>query len=472
MALITCILLMLLAPFKKTYCEKCPPNKYVQINYEEKLINCEQVETVPSTLDSDGPVEVNLLFKQLSFSFDDAKDEIMVELLLSYIWTDKGLTWKPVDYDGIETVTILSHEMCTTIPFLKHHDSRTNGVNDYEIGSFFCELNYHGRVSCHQIATYKSLCFTNLTNWPFDAQQCIFYFGFWDCKNTTVLFRYKLVEDIRKDLYDAYNSAGWHIYNSQIVNNENPNETYQISLILNLKRVAEDLASTIFLPIFLSCVLTVMSLTLNLDNNRLMLCCLSLLIHFRTLLDVRLAWAPKVLVGPLTLTLTRWEIEKSNTGEENADAEWFDLASLLNHFCLCLFVLVYLVLLVIYLPRNTHKRLGEHINIEVSKKKEAVSSFFIPNHITLFIRIIPNHITLFNFVSSGNPCKTLLGVLLINFTVEQVEIFMPSSSTVEQIVEEAEYQNARMSNRRKTNCQTVKAVDVKMPNYHLRETHK
>ncbi|KAI5652035.1 reverse transcriptase (RNA-dependent DNA polymerase) domain-containing protein [Phthorimaea operculella] len=348
MALITWVLLFLLTSLKKSNCADCPTNRYGEINYEEKLRNhfvrdCEKVISSPPPNHSGDakPVEVaasnddqssffpvtcgvkhgcvlapklftlhclrrsphvfnlarfkarikvshaliteamyadDLCFfaespkglQQLTTVFHHACCIFRLEISVkrhknAAFWPNiairpKAITWKPVDYGGLETVTILSHYMWT--PFLMHHNSRTNDIYEYEKGSFFksfyltCSSSVHGTVN----------------------EEC--------CQFIPIMFMNAIVEAKRKDLYDAYNSAGWHIYNSQIVNNENPNETYQISLILNLKRVAEDLACTIFIPILLSSVLTVMTFTLNLDNNRLLLCCLSLLIHFWTLLDV------------------------------------------------------------------------------------------------------------------------------------------------------------------------------------------
>ncbi|KAI5631847.1 neurotransmitter-gated ion-channel ligand binding domain-containing protein [Phthorimaea operculella] len=407
MSLVTWILL--LSVLKLYLCENCLVDRYGQINDEEKIRkhlikDCELTINRPPNTGSDKPVKVFLNMRQLSFSFDEQKETIYIQLLLFFNWIDTRLMWKPKDYGGIESVSVSSKYMWT--PLLRHYNAKQDDYYDVAFPDFDCEIIYQGSIFCSPRNTYDAPCSTDLSNWPFDVQQCNFDFGNWDGKNTTA---FKFVGHDRErelegmDPFDAYNSAGWQIYSFEVVDNGDENKIEQLTIVLNLKRVAEGLASTLFIPVLLSCLLTIVSFMLRLDNNRLLLSCLSLQIHFWTLLQISYeipkhsSDSPSVLLflrmstvltslsivltlhlkyililkKPISLwmksvlnfvqdskynkfILPRWKNEDTNTSEENEQVNWFDYASVLNHFCLCLFVLLYLILLVIYIPRVTN----------------------------------------------------------------------------------------------------------------------
>ncbi|XP_055333973.1 acetylcholine receptor subunit alpha-like 1 isoform X2 [Paramacrobiotus metropolitanus] len=138
----------------------------------------------------------------------------MTNVWLRQQWKDYRLTWDPKEYDGIETIQILSDTLWTPDIVLYN-----NADGNYEITlKTRAVVRYTGELIWEPPAIYRSYCMIFVEYFPYDEQTCRLKFGTWsyDGFKINLLPLHGYVDDNTTipdgmDLSEYYLSIEWDI---------------------------------------------------------------------------------------------------------------------------------------------------------------------------------------------------------------------------------------------------------------------
>lgn len=233
-------------------------------------------------------VTVKIRFALKYISFDALEETFTVHSWVAMTWKDEYLTWNPSCYGNIKELQVQSHSIWTPQMALFNADASI-----YESDVFYttCLVDNVGTVTCVPHLTHSGICRTSLRSWPYDVQNCTFYFGSWMHTGEQVNFTFYRTRPIVLD--DFQDGPGWKLLN---VTNERlpgsyssyPSSTYpMLKYTFMLKREAAGPAAIVVIPSIVIVLITVISLILDVkDCTRLFLLCFSLFNHFTFLMQI------------------------------------------------------------------------------------------------------------------------------------------------------------------------------------------
>lgn len=398
---------------------ECPPSRKQEPNDETKLLRdlrCGYVSENRPVKNYRNTVEVKVRLSIKYMSFDSLEEIFTIHSWVAMVWKDEYLIWTPSDYGDIKEIQMESHTIWTPSMSLFNADAAS-----YPTDSFYstCMVNNEGTVTCVPHVSHSGICQTSLRRWPYDVQNCTFYFGSWMHSGEQVNFTLYPTQAVILD--DYHDGPGWKLLNVDSVRLPGkysccPNDTHPIlKYTFVLKREAAGPAAIVIVPSIVVVLLTLTSLLMDVkDNTRLMLACFSLFGHFTFLTEIgydipkHSTGTPIILLflrDSMILTLTSilvtlllmalrkrtvpapsWivkvvhlvsrgpgkyvmftEFEAYNAGdikiltedgagsnsneeEQNASANWLQFANLINSCVFIISVLVYLILIINYIP--------------------------------------------------------------------------------------------------------------------------
>lgn len=384
-------------------CEDCVlDNSSKDSSFEYQLLEdlkCNYDEDLPPKTNNSEPIIVDVKFfpKTAKFSSDEEVFNIYTWVVL--IWNDQRLSWDPKKYDNITKTEIMSYRIWT--PGLRLFNTADN--TDYDFLYTLCRVRYTGKVVCYPKLLYQTFCSTDLQNWPYDTQSCIFNFGEWGrtATHTKVKFTFNSSKGIGM-LGNQY-LMGWTVvsYNQT----EDYNKTEQLMVTFGLVRQSELLGAIIVVPSIIILSLTLVSSLLFVNNElRPGLLYFSLWLHYIVLNNISYMLpkhsrnVPKILLftrGSLLLTCTsvlltfilkvlrkrkvppplfvslsnnyvnnsfmkyllwpKWEAEinyltLSEEVERKATEDWNDFTNLVNTAFIIICTIVYLCMFLVFMP--------------------------------------------------------------------------------------------------------------------------
>lgn len=414
---ITFLVITFLAIFGFAWSYDCPKNREEADHYEAKLhkdLFCAYDYNYRPVKDHRSSVNVSVRFALKYLSFDALEETFTVHSWVAMKWKDEYLTWDPNDYGNITELQVESHEIWTPRMALYNADAAV-----YQTDQIYttCLLEKNGNVTCVPHIPHSGICRTSLTYFPYDQQNCTLYFGSWMHTGEQINFNFFKSSPVLLDNYQ--NGPGWkllRVANERLPGNYEccPNVTYpMLRYTFVLKRESAGLAAIIVIPSTVIIVITMVSLLLDVkDNKRLALQCFSLFGHFTFLSEMGYA-VPKhgadtpvlllfirdsmvVTLVSILLTLLLMSLrkrvqqvplwlkslstlvtsglgryvvftefdpsdveDKRNLSENEPDerssrakADWINLANILNSAVFIIFVIVYIVLVSVYIPKD------------------------------------------------------------------------------------------------------------------------
>lgn len=385
------------------FCEDCVlDNSSRDSSFEYKLIEDLQcnfnTDLSPKTNNSE-PIVVNVKFfpKTAKFSKDEELFNVYSWVIL--IWNDYRLIWDPEKYGSIKKTEIMSYKIWT--PGLRLFN--TADTTDYDFLYTMCLVRYTGKVVCYPKLLYQTFCKTDLQNWPYDTQSCIFRFGEWT--RSVARTKVKFTFGNRKGIGMLGNEylTGWTVvsYNQT----EDYNKTEQLIVTFGLEREAALLSTIIVIPSVIVLLLTLISSLLFVNNEArlgllyfnlwlhyillnnisymlpkhsrnvpkillftrgsLLLTCISVLLTFVLKIFRKRKLPPPLFVSSLNshvsnsfmkqLLWPKWEAEinfftLSEEIERKAAEDWNDFTNLVNTAFIITCVIVYLCLFLLFMP--------------------------------------------------------------------------------------------------------------------------
>ncbi|CAK1548272.1 unnamed protein product [Leptosia nina] len=286
------VLLLILVSFvPRTIIADCSADRGdVEMHQEAKLHHdiLQSYNTYRPVKDHKTTVTVKIRFALKYISFDPLEEIFTVHSWVAMTWKDEYLNWDPTCYDNIKELQIESHEIWTPRMSLFNADASM-----YPSDSIYttCLLDSDGTVTCVPQVAHSGICRSSLRSWPYDIQNCTFYFGSWMHTGEQVNFTFYKNKPVVLD--DYQNGPGWKLLN---VTNDRlpgsysccPNSTYpMLKYTFMLKREAGGPAAIVVIPSVVIVLLTVISLLLDVkDCTRLFLLCFSLFSHFTFLSEI------------------------------------------------------------------------------------------------------------------------------------------------------------------------------------------
>ncbi|CAH1237775.1 CHRNA3 [Branchiostoma lanceolatum] len=113
----------------------------------------------------------------------DEKNQVLTtSVWLKQRWDDYKLTWNPDDYDGVKYLKIPPDMIWVPDVLLYNNADGRFDVSSYTWAKVF----FNGTVEWIPAGIYKSYCFVDVTNFPFDRQTCKMKFGTWTYDYTLI----------------------------------------------------------------------------------------------------------------------------------------------------------------------------------------------------------------------------------------------------------------------------------------------
>ncbi|KAM3869042.1 neuronal acetylcholine receptor subunit alpha-10-like [Diretmus argenteus] len=126
--------------------------------------------------DTDHVINVTLQITLSQIIDMDERNQILTTYLwIRQVWTDAYLTWRPEDYDGLDTIRIpSSYVWRPDIVLYNSADDQFSSAMETNV-----VIDYNGQIMWDQPAITKSSCSVDVAYFPFDVQQCRLTFGSW-----------------------------------------------------------------------------------------------------------------------------------------------------------------------------------------------------------------------------------------------------------------------------------------------------
>ncbi|CAM9765987.1 unnamed protein product [Lampetra fluviatilis] len=134
------------------------------------------------------------------------------QVLTAYIWyrqrwTDEFLQWDPVQYDGIEQISIPTNNIW--VPDIMISEFVDVGKSP-DIGYVY--LSYNGTVMNYKPLQVVSACSLDIYSFPFDVQNCTLTFTSWlHTSNDINLTLWRTPEEIKEDKSIFLNFGEWEL---------------------------------------------------------------------------------------------------------------------------------------------------------------------------------------------------------------------------------------------------------------------
>ncbi|KAG5872522.1 hypothetical protein JTB14_004396 [Gonioctena quinquepunctata] len=208
------------------------------------------------------------------FTYEIYDSVLSLDTWLTVVWKDQHLTWNPAEHESIKYLHLHTNEIWT--PDLSVYNMASQGSDPSLIGDAKCLVTSKGQVQCVIPTRIDILCVPNLTNYPFDTQNCTIRFGSWVHKGEELDIKFAKEILSTEDLEP---NGEWKLVSHSAIKNAGkykccPNDTYpSIEISLNIKRLSGSHAAGFVIPVLAGVIITFVFLSMSpLNKDRLNLC--------------------------------------------------------------------------------------------------------------------------------------------------------------------------------------------------------
>ncbi|CAF0829548.1 unnamed protein product [Rotaria sordida] len=151
------------------------------------------------------PIQFGLTLTQL-FDLGSTGQKMQTNTWKTFIWQDMNLVWNPSDYGGLATVCLPADSIWTPdIVLYNYADERLKDWRDIS-----AVIQNTGDILYVPATMQFSVCFLDITKFPYDIHQCSLLYRSWTYDHTKVMLAFK--EDISAmDMTSYINSNEWKV---------------------------------------------------------------------------------------------------------------------------------------------------------------------------------------------------------------------------------------------------------------------
>lgn len=190
------------------------------------------------------PMTLNMTFLLFSIKeFDMSTGEFSVTGVFVLNWIDERLSWNPTSYNQTNTTVISQSQLWLPNLINVNPFDDITGLRHDELSVI---VDYTGLCTWFAIETFESVCYTDVTKYPFDTQDCSIKFYVWG-------YLYKDIDSTfvsPKVLLTLYTENGiWEVHDSATYTQMNIYNDKEIIVKLNLKRRISYYIVSLILPL-------------------------------------------------------------------------------------------------------------------------------------------------------------------------------------------------------------------------------
>nr|AKQ12749.1 nicotinic acetylcholine receptor beta 2 subunit [Chilo suppressalis] len=334
--------------------------------------------------------KVNFGFFLRYYNFDDESHTFTVNGWLHLTWSDDRLTWNPEDFNGINKTNYWSYVFWA--PILELNNRIENEI--YETFYGMCSLESTGSVTCNPRVNEEVRCVSSVQNWPYDTKKCKLDYGISSLQNNVGLMLFL------KPILAHTTKTEWILSQHSVI--RNVSKKIQIRFLFNLKRNSSVLEVFVVFPSIILMLLTLATILLEASFKRFLLTSFFMVSHFSFLSEINndlpkygddvptilLFYRSSLILNSILVVISiilirlkerkaappvwvcfvnnlifntflgclvwrRWQDSQDmiTKGSDNIEA-WRKIANIFSISCFIVYVILYTVLTIVYIPRN------------------------------------------------------------------------------------------------------------------------
>ncbi|CAF0795957.1 unnamed protein product [Rotaria sp. Silwood1] len=213
-----------------------PPPKTKRLTHEKRLIR-DLLNNYPTTyarpirnISQPLTIQFGLTLTQL-FDLGSTGQKMQTNTWKTLIWQDMNLVWNPNDYGGLKTVCLPADSIWTPdIVLYNYADERLKDWRDIS-----AVIQHTGDILYVPATMQFSVCFLDITKFPYDLHQCSLLYRSWSYDHTKVMLAFK--EDLpAMDMSTYLNSNEWKVVALPAVRNLTHDGFSLLTYTLNIQR--------------------------------------------------------------------------------------------------------------------------------------------------------------------------------------------------------------------------------------------
>lgn len=234
---------------------------------KEHLLQNYRSDTIPT---HGSPLDLNIGIAFIAFNNIDQKEGIIsLNLWLRYYWNDYHLQWNETE-SNISTIVMRSDPQLDNIiwtPDIYLYNTAENPLENLKWSNL--QISSNGDILWSRPGVIQSTCLFDMTNFPYDIQVCDLKFGSWSYTGSQI----RLIDGPTTiDLNNYQKNEEWELSNVNYSINSIkyaccPEEYYDITFTIHLKRLTGYYETNIIIPTFATASLILITLLIPWDSG-------------------------------------------------------------------------------------------------------------------------------------------------------------------------------------------------------------
>ena len=235
---------------------------------KEHLLTDYRADTIPTESE---PLNMSIGVAFRAFNNIDQKEGIVsLNLWLRYRWNDYHLRWNKSEWNNVTSLTMRTDPQLDGsiwTPDIYLYNTAENPLENLKWSNV--EVSNSGDVLWSRPGIIQSTCSFDMTNFPYDIQECELKFGSWSYTGSHLMIieAYPTI-----DFSNYQENEEWQVTNTTYQINSIkyeccPHEYYDITFNVNLKRLTGYYETNIIIPTFATASLVLITLLIPWDSG-------------------------------------------------------------------------------------------------------------------------------------------------------------------------------------------------------------
>ena len=235
---------------------------------KEHLLTDYRADTIPTESE---PLNLSIGVAFRAYNNIDQKEGVVsLNLWLRYRWNDYNLRWNKSEWNNVTSLTMRTDPQLDGsiwTPDIYLYNTAENPLENLKWSNV--EVSDSGDVLWSRPGIIQSTCSFDMTNFPYDIQECELKFGSWSYTGSHLM----IVESYPTiDFSNYQENEEWQVTNTTYQINSIkyeccPYEYYDITFKVNLKRLTGYYETNIIIPTFATASLVLITLLIPWDSG-------------------------------------------------------------------------------------------------------------------------------------------------------------------------------------------------------------